>query len=108
LIEASTRNADRLFRFGGEEFVLLLPGVDRNGLYRVAENLRQKIEAQLRSPAGPVTASLGVALLRADEDRKEWLQRVDAALYRAKHAGRNQTAVADMDAPIMDVGDSSW
>lgn len=93
LIGKSTRNLDRLFRFGGEEFVLLLPGSDVAGLHRVTENLRSKIAAELRGPSGPVTSSLGAAVLRPGEDWPQWLARVDAALYRAKASGRNCAVV---------------
>lgn len=90
IIDATTRRSDRLFRFGGEEFVLLLPSVSLKGLQLVAENVRQQIQTQLKSPSGPVTASLGCALLRLEESAEDWLQRADEALYRAKAAGRNR------------------
>ena len=93
LIGKSTRNTDRLFRFGGEEFVLLLPGLDVTALGRVAENLRKTIAAHLTCPAGAVTSSLGAVMLYADEDWASWLARADAALYRAKQDGRNQVVV---------------
>lgn len=95
LIRESTREVDRLFRFGGEEFVLLLPGTDVVGLRCVTEKLRSKIATQLLGPSGPVTSSLGAATLRPDEDWQTWLARVDAALYRAKGDGRNCAVVDD-------------
>jgi len=98
LIRQSTRKVDRLFRFGGEEFVLLLPGTDVAGLQRVTENLRNKIAAELRGPAGPVTGSLGAAALRPDEDWPSWLARADAALYRAKEGGRDRAVVDGVEA----------
>lgn len=97
LIRESTREVDRLFRFGGEEFVLLLPGTDVAGLRCVTEKLRSKIADQLLGPSGPVTSSLGAAALRPDEDWQTWLMRVDAALYRAKGGGRNCAVVDDAD-----------
>jgi len=90
LITRITRRSDRLFRFGGEEFILLLPNVDLKGLHQAADNVRQQVEHQLRSPSGAVTASMGCALLRPNESANAWLQRADAALYRAKAAGRNR------------------
>ena len=98
LIRQSTREVDRLFRFGGEEFVLLLPGTDLPGLRCVTEKLRSKIAEQLLGPSGPVTSSLGAAALRPDEDWQTWLARVDAALYRAKGGGRNCAVVDDAGA----------
>lgn len=93
LIRKSTRKPDRLFRFGGEEFVLLLPGTTLVGLQCAAEHLRSKIAAELEGPAGQVTSSLGCAVLGPDEDWTSWLARADAALYRAKAGGRNQVVV---------------
>ena len=97
LLQKSTRKVDRLFRFGGEEFVLLLPGTDVAGLQIVTANLLGKIAAELRGPAGPVTSSLGAATLRPDEDWHHWLARADAALYQAKDGGRNRVVVDGVD-----------
>jgi diguanylate cyclase (GGDEF)-like protein len=99
LVDAATRRSDRLFRFGGEEFILLLPGVNLEGLHLAAENVRQRIETRLQSPGGPVTASLGCALLRSNESASAWLQRADAALYRAKAAGRNRVVTDGLATP---------
>jgi diguanylate cyclase (GGDEF)-like protein len=95
LIRKSTRATDRLFRFGGEEFVLLLPGTDMAGLRQAGANLRRKIGAGLAGPGGAVTSSLGGALLRPGEDWPAWLARADAALYQAKHKGRDCLVVDD-------------
>ena len=100
LIRKSTRKVDRLFRFGGEEFVLLLPGTDVAGLRYVTANLRSRIAAELLGPSGPVTSSLGAAALRPGEDWPTWLARVDAALYRAKDGGRNCAVVDDGEALV--------
>ncbi len=99
LMRNSTRKVDRLFRFGGEEFVLLLPGTNLVGLQCAAENLRSKIAAELKGPAGQVTSSLGCAVLGPDEDWTSWLARADAALYQAKAGGRNR-AVVDGVEPV--------
>ncbi|MFA6984666.1 MAG: GGDEF domain-containing protein [Arenimonas sp.] len=98
LIRKSTRKVDRLFRFGGEEFVLLLPGADVVGLQRVTANLRNKIATELRGPTGPVTCSQGAAVLSPGEDWPSWLARTDAALYRAKDSGRNCAVVDGVEA----------
>ena len=94
LITQSTRQIDRFFRYGGEEFVLLLPAVSIAELTAVAEKLRLKISSELRSAGAVVTVSLGAAQLRADEDWQDWLRRADDALYAAKSSGRNRTVMA--------------
>ena len=97
LVDDNTRQTDQLFRFGGEEFVLLMPGVDLKGMKAVVYGLSQKIRTSLRSPDGPVTASFGAALLRAGEGWESWLKRADDALYRAKDAGRDCIIIDDED-----------
>ena len=94
LITQGTRKIDRFFRYGGEEFVLLLPAVGIAELSAIAEKLRQQISQQLRSAGEAITVSLGAAELRADEGWQDWLRRADAALYAAKSSGRNCTVVA--------------
>lgn len=94
ILRDALRQSDRLYRMGGEEFVVLLPMVDPNGLPVVAEKLRRSVESRLKGPGGPVTASLGLALHRRGESVEEWIARADGALYQAKQAGRNGFAVA--------------
>lgn len=89
LIKSSSRKEDRLFRFGGEEFLLLLPNTERAGLLAAAQHLQQQITQHLRGPGGAVTMSVGGAILRRDEHWEDMLQRADQRLYRAKSAGRN-------------------
>lgn len=97
LLQKSTRKIDRLYRFGGEEFVLLLPGTEVAGLHIMTAKLLGKIAAELRGPAGPVTSSIGAATLRPDEDWHDWLARADAAMYRAKKGGRNRVDIDSVD-----------
>ncbi len=89
LIQQNTRRTDRLFRYGGEEFVLLLPATDGEGLKTVLNNVQQVLRKHLRHPGGTVTASFGVATLMTRESVDSWLARADAALYRAKESGRD-------------------
>ena len=89
LVKRCTRSTDLLYRFGGEEFLLLLPDTDREGLRQAAQHLHQHIRQQLAGPGGTVTVSIGGALLRPDEHWHSWLQRADNCLYRAKDSGRN-------------------
>lgn len=96
LVEKNSRRMDQLFRYGGEEFVLLLPGVDSAGLDVVMTGLQQMLHASLKSPDGQVTVSFGVAMLRASDTQDSWLERADAALYEAKNTGRDKIIYADV------------
>jgi diguanylate cyclase (GGDEF)-like protein len=91
-----TREADRIGRWGGEEFLLLLPACDAPAAAAIAERLRSGIAAQpWHELAGglAVTASIGVAVARRGAPPAELLSRADRALYRAKHAGRDRVHV---------------
>lgn len=94
LLEQDVRKDDRLFRYGGEEFVVLVQQTTRENLEAMAEHLRAIIEQQIRTPDGkPVMASIGSAVLDQDESIEAWFARADAALYTAKNAGRNQALI---------------
>lgn len=93
VIRGSTRQSDRTFRFGGEEFAVLLPGTDLESLETIGENFRRRTAALFeKSPPG-ITISLGAAALDDDEEWPVWLARADAALYRAKKTGRDRVVV---------------
>ena len=81
------REHDILARMGGEEFALLLPGTGLAGAVQAAERLRGAVGA---APGLPMTVSIGVVELDADEDINAALARADHALYEAKRAGRNR------------------
>ncbi|MFP7722220.1 GGDEF domain-containing protein [Lysobacter sp. A3-1-A15] len=98
VLRRSVRRADRVFRFGGEEFLVLVPGTTAKALATVAEQLRATVEARISSPGGPVTASIGAAVLVRGETVEAWLSRADSALYRAKAAGRNRAYVQEPEA----------
>ncbi len=93
LVTASTRKGDRLFRFGGEEFVLLLRGPDATALRTSTEDLRAMVASHLRCRQDAITVSIGAAALEPGEDVASWLARADAAMYRAKKDGRNRVVV---------------
>lgn len=93
-LAATARAADVAARFGGEEFVLLLPGADAAAARHAAERVRAAIAAADRSPV-PVTASAGVAVGSGEcLDADRLLRAADTALYRSKRAGRDRTTVA--------------
>ncbi|MHB1569621.1 MAG: GGDEF domain-containing protein [Solirubrobacteraceae bacterium] len=91
LLASSVRASDFAARFGGEEFLLVLPDTDRQGCLEVAEKLRRQIERTPLVHTGPITASLGVACLPDDAvDPERLLREADRALYMAKTHGRNR------------------
>ncbi|MDH5370571.1 MAG: GGDEF domain-containing protein [Gammaproteobacteria bacterium] len=92
------RITDMLFRFGGEEFVIVLPGVNATGAALAAERLRGIIEKHVftsRQGIVPVTASFGTASVTLQETAKTIIERADKALYLAKSGGRNCVASAE-------------
>jgi diguanylate cyclase len=93
LLRRCTRQGDRCFRFGGEEFVLLMPAADVQALRTIDQQLRSRVQEELRCRGAAVTVSIGAAALRPQEDWQAWLARADAALYQAKNTGRNRTVV---------------
>jgi diguanylate cyclase (GGDEF)-like protein len=98
-LQAALRQGDTLLRWGGEEFCVFLPNTDRAGAHAVAEKLRANLaRSPLELRAGPtcaVTASVGFASMRAGEELASAVGRADAALYRAKHSGRNRIEGAE-------------
>jgi diguanylate cyclase (GGDEF)-like protein len=92
------RGETLLARYGGEEFVALVQVADLPVARRVAERMRLGLEETMWLDVlpglGRVTASFGVSLLATDESLEQALARADEALYRAKHAGRNQVQMA--------------
>jgi len=96
--EETIRLSDQIFRFGGEEFVVLLPETALGGVKRLAERIRRNIEAmktQCEGASIKMTASFGVATLNRSEDEEGFFSRADKALYQAKNDGRNCTRIAD-------------
>jgi diguanylate cyclase (GGDEF)-like protein len=98
ILSASQRGSDLAIRWGGEEFLALLPDVGFAGARTFAERVRENVQGLSIPDAGPITVSAGVAELRAEEDGPAALARADASLYRAKQAGRNRV-VCDDDTP---------
>jgi diguanylate cyclase (GGDEF)-like protein len=89
LLRQRVRRADRVFRVGGEEFLVLLHATGAERGVGVAEELRSAVETLPAVAGRSVTTSIGVAALRSGERWKEWMKRADANMYRAKAAGRN-------------------
>lgn len=97
IIERSSRINDRLFRVGGEEFVVLVSGSSPASLALCAEKLRERVEQELRVHGRTITVSIGGAWLAPGQDATQWLARADAAMYRAKDAGRNRVVIDGYD-----------
>lgn len=87
--EGLLRMGDSLGRYGGEEFLLLLPMTELAPATQLAERLRQALADTPLVDSLTVTASFGLAQLQPGENTIAWLQRADQALYRAKKSGRN-------------------
>lgn len=90
VVREHIRAEDAVGRWGGEEFLLLLPGSNLDAARRTAERLRAGIEAHCFDPAQGVTASFGVVTLAGGERMEVLVKRADMALYGAKAAGRNR------------------
>jgi len=92
-VTVSIRSSDLLFRWGGEEFVVLAPSTGYRAAATLAEKLRIAMEQHAFAIVGKVTMSVGVAEHLAAESTEIWFQRVDKALYAAKGGGRNRVVV---------------
>jgi diguanylate cyclase (GGDEF)-like protein len=95
LVADRVRRLDRVFRIGGDEFLLLLPDTDLNAAQTVAEDLRSRIAASAIAGTPPVTVSIGLAVLQPGQQMDAWMHEADAALYRAKQQGRNRVVCSD-------------
>jgi len=92
-LRQSCRESDSVFRFGGEEFVVLLSQTEENGAAAIAERIRANIAAMntfYQQQVIHITASIGIASLDRGESLHTWFDRADRALYLAKQAGRNR------------------
>lgn len=101
IILKSTRNTDKLGRWGGEEFILICPNTSVGLAMALAEKLRLVVFDTVFEPDNPiaVTASFGVAAVLPNEAFASAFKRADEALYEAKALGRNCVIVAEQDKP---------
>ena len=98
VVRKRARKVDVLFRMGGEEFVLLLPGTVESAGVGMAEAIRQSIAETALLDGAAVTVSIGIGGLQADDSVEQWIKETDAAMYAAKQAGRNRVAPRSRDA----------
>lgn len=94
LIRANTRATESLYRYGGEEFIVIAENTNLEAASKLAENLRAQVERKIFCAGIHLTISLGVAELQPGEGRQGWLGRADAALFKAKGGGRNRVKLA--------------
>jgi diguanylate cyclase (GGDEF)-like protein len=96
ILKAETRQTDVAARYGGDEFIVILPDADKADALRIAENIRNRIRTEINSmqensPISAVTISFGVASFPMDALTPMGLiQKADESLYRAKNGGRDQ------------------
>jgi len=96
LLSKNIKGRDTAVRYGGEEFVVVLPHTPKQGAHNLSEQIRSELESKkwmhhkTGQPIGKVTASFGIAQLRSGEKSDALLERADEKLYEAKAAGRNR------------------
>lgn len=91
LLKGLIRKTDILGRWGGEEFLIICPEIDKAGLFKFAENIREQMDGHEFPVIGKVTGSFGITLYQAGDQPEALVSRADKALYRAKCKGRNCT-----------------
>ena len=95
IMKKTIRSADQAFRYGGDEFAILLPSTTIAAAKQVAERVRRRVSSEVEAGSLPVTASLGLANWPADGmGANEVIAAADTALYRAKWGGGNQSRCA--------------
>lgn len=110
LVDSVNRSSDLVARYGGDEFVALLPNVDEAGAYRIAKRMCENVNAkniphEFSSAAKNVTISVGVASIVPSRDKTPYnlLEKADRQLYRAKSLGRNQVCSILEDSHVIKV-----
>lgn len=103
VLKKNARSIDTAARMGGEEFNVILPGVDSKGAMIAAERIRKALESEKLDTIGRITASIGVAtFLEHSDNIEDILELTDQAMYQSKRNGRNQVTLAK---PI---NETSW
>lgn len=96
-IKKMIRSTDFLARFGGEEFILIMPETDASAAYLLLEKIRESVAQMPANKLGiqnPITVSGGLAVFQLGEKAEQLVERADQALYQAKDGGRNRISVA--------------
>lgn len=101
IVKSMVRESSYLFRWGGEEFVILLPEISVEGAAVQAERIRKEVETHAFAVAGRVTVSFGMAEFRRDDTADSIVKRADEALYRAKERGKNRVEGENVNAGLV-------
>ena len=101
IITHSLRASDRAYRWGGEEFLVVLPDTDYDGMVKIAEKINQNFRDSVFDVIGSITVSIGGSEYESEEAIDLWFKRVDLSLYKAKQTGRDRYNiwVSDEDLP---------
>ena len=103
VLKSTIRTADQAFRYGGDEFAVLLAHTTTDNAYEVAERIRSRLASEVEAEYAPVTASLGLASWPINGiSANEVIAAADAALYHAKRSGGNQGYLASVTLPPLD------
>ncbi len=95
LVKSTVRKVDTLFRIGGEEFSIIVPETNKSDAYKMAEKIRNNIEAHKFSIGEKITASFGVTDYTKEIRKEDLLRQADKAMYMAKEAGRNNVKICE-------------
>ena len=96
ILRRGIRKLDFVGRYGGEEFLMLLPGTDREGALKLAEKLRKAVKGcgfNSRGKPVPITISCGISCIHDKDTPRSVFERADQALYQAKHSGRDRCVI---------------
>lgn len=98
LLKDHFRRGDAVGRWGGEEFLVVLPNLTQAEAEVISENFRARIERETHPPKGKLTVSLGLAMIRSNESAESLLKRADRALMLSKQTGRNRLYICQCEA----------
>lgn len=96
IMQSRCRQIDVVARYGGEEFIIMLTGAGEKDAFDIAEKIRSAVEAKkfkFKNDTYNPTISIGVAEFSNEKDKDELIEKVDKALYKAKHEGKNKVCV---------------
>lgn len=95
-VDGLVRNTDRVYRFGGEEFIVMMPETHQHDAFELAERIRKNVADQIKCQDRSVTVSIGLCSYAGPHDSPmAMVERADKLLYQAKQAGRNRVFVAE-------------